>query len=251
MLLKVFLHSFTDCEKINDNILFCQSTLAPSFLRSSHIDLSTNQKTAQSIDQSETKLSCPLLLQVCASLTHLSWHLTSVRVTIRNSVTKTYFLRAGDRSDQACDWNVIINTRVMIVWGLIESDYILPSPRVGRLSRLLASDWPEPHSPGFWLADNKTARCDSGQGQLPVIASLLPALSEPMRAQYWGHVTCTDQSEAGITLYCTDTRKQRQVWGRWGLIANEKIYNLPFLLWEEILFGKILLGSSFYQTSFQ
>ena len=183
--------------------------------------------------------------------THLSWHLTSVRVTIRNSVTKTYFLRAGDRSDQACDWNVIINTRVMIVWGLIESDYILPSPRVGRLSRLLASDWPEPHSPGFWLADNKTARCDSGQGQLPVIASLLPALSEPMRAQYWGHVTCTDQSEAGITLYCTDTRKQRQVWGRWGLIANEKIYNLPFLLWEEILFGKILLGSSFYQTSFQ
>ena len=162
--------------------------------------------------------------------THLSWHLTSVRVTIRNSVTKTYFLRAGDRSDQACDWNVIINTRVMIVWGLIESDYILPSPRVGRLSRLLASDWPEPHSPGFWLADNKTARCDSGQGQLPVIASLLPALSEPMRAQYWGHVTCTDQSEAGITLYCTDTRKQRQVWGRWGLIASEKIYNLPFAL---------------------
>ena len=185
------------------------------------------------------QLSCPLLLQVCAS--HLSWHVTSVRVTISNSLTKTYFLRAGDRSsDQAQDWNVIINTRVMIVWGLIESDYISPSPRVGRLWRILASDWPEPPSPDFWLADNMTARCDSGQGQLPVIASLLPALSEPMRAQYWGHVTCADQWEAEITLYCADTRKQRQVWGRWGLIPSEKIYNLPFLLWEEGAFRSCL-----------
>lgn len=56
VLLKVFLHSFTDCEKINDKILFCQSTLAATFLRSSPIDLLGNQSEdcpCQCIDQSD------------------------------------------------------------------------------------------------------------------------------------------------------------------------------------------------------
>ena len=84
VLLKVFLHSFTDCEKINDNILFCQSTLAPSFLRSSHIDLSPNQKTAQRIDQSDPSYHVIIVAGMCVTppISRDTWQVSAWRSEI-------------------------------------------------------------------------------------------------------------------------------------------------------------------------
>ena len=83
VLLKVFLHSFADCGKINDNILFCQSTLAPSFsqVRSSHI--LTCQPIRHLLKYWPIRpllilIISLLLLQVCASFASsgvtISWH---------------------------------------------------------------------------------------------------------------------------------------------------------------------------------
>ena len=124
------------------------------------------------------------------------------------------------------------------------------SPRVGSLLCLLASDWPEPHNPRFWLAENLPAMCDSGQGHAPRYCLPLPPLSQPMRGQYAGHVTNIDQWEARTT----HARKQCQVLRRWGLLDSERenVRSSLFLLWEDaFVFFRTFSRKFLLQTSFQ
>ena len=140
-------------------LLFCKSTLAPTFLRSTHIFLSTNQKTdeCRGIEQALGSRFWHYFHYCCRYVRHCvrCCSANPWQVSVRDFVTKLISLTTGcykhkivlqslivlcyDCVVETC-WVWLLYVHVFGVWLL-------------RLTTS-ASDWPEPHNPRFWLAVN-------------------------------------------------------------------------------------------------
>ena len=242
-----------------------------------YIDLSTNQTTDQtcrSIDQSEPLFSHHWFINVagmcvtrvrCQSLA-ISWHLTSVLMTLRDensvpSVTGVSKLAIGMSWSTFVCGDCVGGDLLSLIritsyssprgWSLLwhSSSCCFWLVRASKSSPLIG-----------WTLDGKVWLCPRSRS--PLLPHCHLCLSQwearmaglgPMRGLSWSHVTCVDQSEAGITLWrqTRHERKSYQVLRRWGLLLDMtgKIRSFFFRGNLKIVYWK-LLASSFYQLLF-